>query len=317
MDNIKDKIINILRECEVEEEDIYNYNFIENEILESLQIAEIVMNLEDVFSIEIDGADIIPENFINIEEIEKLIIKYLEKNVSSNKAHSAGEILWDSIARQAQNAIEQSGWKSSFDGKVFSQVEMNEFYMNVKYKVTPYINNKSRILEIGVGSGMIAEIIAPICKEYIGVDISKETIRKTEKRMSEIKNVFFIQGNALDIANMQINKCDVVIINSVIQYLSSFKELIQLINEITKVIDSGIIFIGDILDIGKKNEYDEKIKRIHGKANKTDNWYSKEQIESLAKSVDRISKIQISEKCGYTIKNELNQYRFDAICKVD
>lgn len=83
MDNIKDKVINILRECEVDEEDIYNHNFIENEILESLQIAEIVMNLEDVFSIEIDGADIIPENFINIEEVEKLIIKYLEKNVSS------------------------------------------------------------------------------------------------------------------------------------------------------------------------------------------------------------------------------------------
>lgn len=92
MDNIKDKVINILRECEVDEKDIYNHNFIENEILESLQIAEIVMNLEDVFSIELDGADIIPENFINVEEIEKLIIKYLGKNVSSDRPYSVEEM---------------------------------------------------------------------------------------------------------------------------------------------------------------------------------------------------------------------------------
>lgn len=80
MKKIRDRIIDILKECEVEEKDIYNENFIENEILESLQIAEIIMQIEEEFRIEIDGEDIIPDNFINIQKIEILIVKYINKD---------------------------------------------------------------------------------------------------------------------------------------------------------------------------------------------------------------------------------------------
>ena len=80
MKKIRDRIIDILKECEVEEKDIYNENFIENEILESLQIAEIIMQIEEEFRIEIDGEDIIPDNFINIQKIEILIFKYINKD---------------------------------------------------------------------------------------------------------------------------------------------------------------------------------------------------------------------------------------------
>lgn len=75
-ETLQEKIRQILRDCEVEEKDIDNENLIENEILESIQIAEIVMNIEAEFGIEIDGDDIVPENFINIKKIKELILKY-------------------------------------------------------------------------------------------------------------------------------------------------------------------------------------------------------------------------------------------------
>lgn len=76
MSAVIDKLIEILKECEVSEKDIYNEDLIGNEILESLQIAEIVIQIEENFAIEIDGEDIIPEHFTNLKEMEALIAKY-------------------------------------------------------------------------------------------------------------------------------------------------------------------------------------------------------------------------------------------------
>lgn len=81
MSTVSDRIIKILRDCEVDERDVYNKDLVGNEILESLQIVEIVIQMESEFGIELDGADIIPENFMNIELMEKLVIKYAGKQI--------------------------------------------------------------------------------------------------------------------------------------------------------------------------------------------------------------------------------------------
>lgn len=47
---------------------------------------------------------------------------------------------------------------------------MDEFLENVRIKISPYINQDSRVVEIGVGSGLIAEKVAPCVKEYIGIE---------------------------------------------------------------------------------------------------------------------------------------------------
>lgn len=53
-------------------------DFIEDGLLDSFEIVDLVSGLEDEFSIEISGRDIIPENFINLETIATLIEKYTE-----------------------------------------------------------------------------------------------------------------------------------------------------------------------------------------------------------------------------------------------
>lgn len=54
----------------------FNMDLFENDMLDSLGIAQLVSALEENFGIEIDPEDILPENFSTINEIEALIHKY-------------------------------------------------------------------------------------------------------------------------------------------------------------------------------------------------------------------------------------------------
>lgn len=51
-------------------------NLIETGILDSFDIIVLVSTLDETFQIRIDGADIIPENFNNLDSIIKLVGKY-------------------------------------------------------------------------------------------------------------------------------------------------------------------------------------------------------------------------------------------------
>ena len=51
-------------------------NLLDTQILDSLGIAQLVAGLEANFNIEFDAEDIVPENFMTIVQIQKLITKY-------------------------------------------------------------------------------------------------------------------------------------------------------------------------------------------------------------------------------------------------
>lgn len=51
-------------------------NLLDTQILDSLGIAQLVAGLEANFNIEFDAEDIVPENFMTIVQIQKLIEKY-------------------------------------------------------------------------------------------------------------------------------------------------------------------------------------------------------------------------------------------------
>ena len=55
-------------------------NYVEDGILDSFDIIELITMLEDEFDISIDGMDILPEFFSNVEQIEKLVKKSGYKN---------------------------------------------------------------------------------------------------------------------------------------------------------------------------------------------------------------------------------------------
>lgn len=76
---MREKIVNILLQCGMKEQDIESKDYITGDFLDSLMMAEVVIVIEDDFRLEIDGYDIIPENFKNVDAIVELVRKSLER----------------------------------------------------------------------------------------------------------------------------------------------------------------------------------------------------------------------------------------------
>ena len=72
---LKLQVINILSEIRPEYDFSQDVNFIEEGMLDSLDMVTLVNGLDEKFSISIDGDDIIPENFSSLELIANLLKK--------------------------------------------------------------------------------------------------------------------------------------------------------------------------------------------------------------------------------------------------
>jgi len=72
---VVEKLLEILYEIRPEVDFLNSSNFIENRLLDSLDIVVLVSDIEEAFAISIHVNDIVPENFYNLETIRKLIAR--------------------------------------------------------------------------------------------------------------------------------------------------------------------------------------------------------------------------------------------------
>lgn len=72
---MKSQIIEILSNLRPEFDFSQPVNFIEEGMLDSFDVVTLVTEIEEKFGVLIDGEDILPENFCDVEAIEKLIKK--------------------------------------------------------------------------------------------------------------------------------------------------------------------------------------------------------------------------------------------------
>lgn len=73
---MREQILELLQDLNPDITDDDSVNLVEDEIIDSFDIANLVAAFEDAFEIEIDGEDIVPESFYNITAMEALIKKY-------------------------------------------------------------------------------------------------------------------------------------------------------------------------------------------------------------------------------------------------
>ena len=72
---MEEKILNILTELRPECDFINSNNYIEEGLLDSMDIVYLVETLEETFDISIPGTDIAPINFSSLSGIVKLVEK--------------------------------------------------------------------------------------------------------------------------------------------------------------------------------------------------------------------------------------------------
>ena len=72
---MREKILLILADIRPEFDFENENDFINNEMLDSLDLVNLVVSLDKTFNISIDGMDIVPGNFTNVDSILSLLKK--------------------------------------------------------------------------------------------------------------------------------------------------------------------------------------------------------------------------------------------------
>ncbi len=72
---MKEKIYSILYEIYPEKDFRSSNDFIEDGLIDSFDVIELVSKLEEAFSVRIDGTEIRSENFTDVQSVEDLLKK--------------------------------------------------------------------------------------------------------------------------------------------------------------------------------------------------------------------------------------------------
>jgi len=70
---MREKIENLVKSICPDEDFSSSSDFVEDLLIDSLDVIRIVAELEKKFSISIDGNDIVPENFSSFDSLESLV----------------------------------------------------------------------------------------------------------------------------------------------------------------------------------------------------------------------------------------------------
>lgn len=177
------------------------------------------------------------------------------------------ELLWNNIANSGEGIIEQSGWVSSFTGMPFSPKEMEEYANDVILKIGGMLDKNSRVLEIGVASGITLFSIAPLVSEYVGIDLSPITIEKTEQEVNgrRLSNCKFFVMDASEIDQLDLGEFDCVIINSVAQYFPGYNYFLDILRKSVALLGcKGFIYLGDVLLFDLITRFDRELDSFGG-----------------------------------------------------
>lgn len=315
--NIRQKVINAIAEVNEEILDFDGDDIYEAGLLDSLQILDVITELEDAFSIVINSDMIILPNFKTISSIEKMVLNVINSDEKCNTKKDNWSNIYELYgSRLTVDPIILSGWKSIETGEYFTEAEMEEMVNNVLIKVGDKVVNK-RVLEIGCGSGLLMYRLVKSATNYIGLDYAKSIIERNKeiKNKEGIQNLSLYQKSANQIDEFKNDEFDVIIMNSVSQAFPNeeyFEDVLRKASSILK--ENGVFFVGDIMDRSKKNEYIDFLERSNWHDEYTSNvlMVDEDFFNKICKEKNIFANFKCSRKIG-NIKNELTEFRFDAM----
>jgi len=94
------------------------------------------------------------------------------------------------------------------------------------------------VLEIGAGVGRVGALLAPLCKKWIGADVSENMVAHTRRRLADHPNVEVVAVSGWDLAPFQSESIDVVYSTVVFMHLDEW-ERFSYISEGLRVLRPG------------------------------------------------------------------------------
>ena len=143
------------------------------------------------------------------------------------------------------------GWNSSYTGAPIPLGQMREWQAAAVNRIMAL--QPRRVLEIGVGSGLLLAQVAPGCVEYWGTDFSAPTIQTLQAAVAGQPwgDRVRLRVQPADVAEgLPQGHFDVVVLNSVIQYFPSAGYLLDVLAVAMRLLaPGGALFIGDVRNL--------------------------------------------------------------------
>ena len=143
------------------------------------------------------------------------------------------------------------GWNSSYTGAPIPLEQMREWRAAAVDRIMAL--QPRRVLEIGVGSGLLLAQLAPVCVEYWGTDFSAPTIQRLQAATAAQLwgDRVRLRVQPADVAEgLPQGHFDVVVLNSVVQYFPSAGYLLDVLAAAMRLLAAGgALFIGDVRNL--------------------------------------------------------------------
>ncbi|MGW1779990.1 amino acid adenylation domain-containing protein, partial [Streptomyces sp. NPDC002143] len=155
--------------------------------------------------------------------------------------------------RAAQSALGENftGWNSSYDGRPIPEAEMREWRDATVDRIREL--KPRRILEVGVGTGLLLARLAPDCEVYWATDFSATAVDALGEHVGRdpalAERVVLRTQPAHDIDGLP-GGLDTIVVNSVVQYFPGADYLLDVVRKLTSLLaPGGALFIGDVRNL--------------------------------------------------------------------
>ncbi|WP_019925198.1 non-ribosomal peptide synthase/polyketide synthase [Nocardia sp. BMG111209] len=225
------------------------------------------------------------------------------------------------------------GWDSSYTGEPIPEEQMREWRSTRVERIRGL--RPRRVLEIGVGSGLLMSQLAPDCEEYWATDFSAATIGTLRRQVSALDadwtdRVILDVRTADDTDGLPRNHFDTVVLNSVIQYFPGQGYLRDVLERVHDLLaPGGAVFVGDVRNLALLEEFATavRIARDGGDdpaavadrvrrdiAAEQELLLAPEFFTGLCGGTARFDTVDIQLQRGEAI-NELTRYRYDVVLR--
>ncbi|ETT73269.1 linear gramicidin synthetase subunit D [Paenibacillus sp. FSL R7-277] len=255
----------------------------------------VVINLED-------GNDVRIVSYIVRD------VNYREQDVTEESKEQVTQ--WESIFDNAYNkeetiqdfSLNTISWNSSYTGEKLGIPEMEEWLTDSVDLIKSF--KPRRVLEVGCGTGMILFKIAPLCEEYVGIDLSRIGLDYIERNLDRSMNVRLYQKSADELGELQNETFDTIIINSVIQYFPSGAYLNEVITTLLGMLNKeGTLFIGDVRSLPLLKSYHTSVEWYKAPADTT----VQELNDRIKNSITAENELLVDSKYFLSLKDSLEQ----------
>lgn len=220
-----------------------------------------------------------------------------------------------------------AGWNSMYDGLPIPVGEMREWRDATVDRIRE-LGSPGKVLEIGVGSGLILSRLAPECETYWGTDLSQEATRALRAQVAavpELADRVHLRGQpAHDVEGLPTGFFDTVVINSVAQYFPSADYLTGVLRDVSTLLaPGGRVFVGDVRNqrllrtlraaVESRRDHDDK-SALRAAVERSVAWEGELLLDpDYFAALDGFEADVLVKRA--THHNELSRYRYDVVLR--